>query len=165
MDRTDEKILDLMKGNARISYEDLGKQIGISRVAAMKRVKKLEKEGIIRGYNTYICRDDETMGFIDIVAEKGKLDKILGYISTETVGVRQIFRVGDNRLHITAVTASDENFKYMVKMIKDACYDDLEKISACIVREVIKDVYGGIGYGKDPGEGSVSNSQKSDGNP
>ena len=44
-----EKILDLMKGNARISYQELGEAIGMSRVAAKKRVRKLEQDGIIRG--------------------------------------------------------------------------------------------------------------------
>ena len=67
MDKTDLMILDLLKGNARMSYQELGNAIGMSRVAAKKRVKKLEKEGIIRGYNTCIYREDEITVFIDIV--------------------------------------------------------------------------------------------------
>ena len=47
MDGTDEKILDLLKGNARMSYQELGDAIGMSRVAAKKRVQKLEKDGVI----------------------------------------------------------------------------------------------------------------------
>lgn len=54
MDRIDEQILDLLKGNARMSHQELGDKLGISRVAAMKRVRKLEETGIIKGYNTYI---------------------------------------------------------------------------------------------------------------
>lgn len=165
MDSTDEKILNLMKGNARITYEDLGKQLGISRVAAMKRVKKLEKEGVIRGYNTYICRDDEIIGFIDIESKNGKLGEIIEYLRTEIVDVRQMFRTGDNKIHMVIVTDSVENLRYMVQMIKEACRKDLEEIRGSVVREIIKDVYGGIGYGKDPGEGSVSNGQKSNGIP
>lgn len=34
MDRNDEQILDLMKGNARISFQELGEALGMSRVAA-----------------------------------------------------------------------------------------------------------------------------------
>ena len=52
MDNTDERILDIMKGSARISFQELGDKLGISRVAAMKRVRKLEEEGVIRQYNT-----------------------------------------------------------------------------------------------------------------
>ncbi len=54
MDRTDERILDLLKGNARMSWKELGDAVGMSRTAAKKRVEKLEREGIIRGYNTCV---------------------------------------------------------------------------------------------------------------
>ena len=42
MDKKDERILDLLKGNARMSYQEIGKALGMSRVAAKKRVDKLE---------------------------------------------------------------------------------------------------------------------------
>ncbi len=163
MDSTDEKILNLMKGNARISYEELGKLLGMSRVAAMKRVKKLENDGVIRGYNTCIYRDDEIPCFIDIEAKPGKLGEVVEYIRMETQGVRQIFRVGDNKIHMVGVTDSAENFRKMVQVIKEACRKNLEEIRGSVVRGIIKDVYGGVGYGKDPGKGSVSNGQKSNG--
>ena len=72
MDGTDEKILDLLKGNARMSYQELGDAIGMSRVAAKKRVQKLEKDGIIRGYNTCIYKPGEITAIIDIVTLPGK---------------------------------------------------------------------------------------------
>ena len=77
MYRPDEKILDLLKGNARMSYQELGDAIGMSRVAAKKRVDKLEKAGIIRGYNTCICREGEITMFIDIVTLAGRYDDVL----------------------------------------------------------------------------------------
>ncbi len=38
MDKTDKKILSLLKGNARISYQEPGDIIDMSRVAAHKEV-------------------------------------------------------------------------------------------------------------------------------
>ena len=38
MDGTDKKLLDLIKGNARMSYQEIGDALGMSRVAAKKRV-------------------------------------------------------------------------------------------------------------------------------
>lgn len=55
-DGADEKILELMKGNARLGYQELGDVIGMTQVAVKKRVEKLEREGVIRGYNTCIYR-------------------------------------------------------------------------------------------------------------
>ena len=65
MDNTDLRILNLLKGNARMSFQEIGNAVGMSRVAAKKRVKKLENQGVIRGYNTCIYREDEITLFID----------------------------------------------------------------------------------------------------
>lgn len=52
MDRYNKKILVELQKNARISYTDLGKKIGLSGPAVKERVQKLEDEGVIKGYTT-----------------------------------------------------------------------------------------------------------------
>ena len=149
MDKTDEKILELMKGNARISYQELGDEIGMTRVAAKKRVSKLEKDGIIRGYNTCIYKKGEITLFIDIVTAPGKFESVLKYVSMRTAFVRQIFKTTkENHIHIVAVSDSVENLKYLTKMIQKKCGEDIVEIHCHAVKEVIKDVYGGIRYEK-----------------
>ena len=146
MDKTDEKILDMLKGNARMSYQQIGDAIGMSRVAAKKRVDKLEREGIIRGYNTYICRGEYTM-LIDIVTEPGRFDAVLKYVATETVFVRQIFTtLKENHIHMIAVSDNTGDLKYLIDMIRKDCGDDIAELHCRVVKEVIKDVYGGIRY-------------------
>ena len=54
LDETDQKIVKLLIRNARMSYSDIGKQIGLSRVAVKLRVQALEQKGIIEGYTTII---------------------------------------------------------------------------------------------------------------
>ena len=147
MDRTDERILDLLKGNARMSYQELGDAIGMSRVAAKKRVKRLEQEGIIRGYNTCIYREDEITMFIDIVTVPDRYDEVLRYVSTRTAYIRQIFSTTkENHIHIVAVSDQASNLKYLTRMITKACGEDIVEIHSHAVKEVIKDVYGGIRY-------------------
>ncbi len=145
MDEKDKQILKLIKGDARMSYQELGEKLGITRVAAKKRVAKLEKEGIIRQYNTYIDRDDEITILIDIITTPDGFQRVLDYVGTRTSFVRQIFTtLKENHIHIVAVSDSSENIKYLAKIIKTACIDDIEEYHARIVRDVIKDVYGGI---------------------
>lgn len=147
MDRTDERILDLLKGNARMSFRELGERIGMSRVAAKKRVQKLEQEGVIRGYNTCIYREDQYTAFIDITTTPEGYSKVLRYITDRTAYIRQIFRTTkENHLHIVAVSNEIANLKYLVRMIRKSCGDEIKEISCHGVKEVIKDVYGGIGY-------------------
>ena len=42
MDPIDQKILELIRENARMSYSDIGKAVGISRVSARKRMDSME---------------------------------------------------------------------------------------------------------------------------
>lgn len=151
MDKMDLEILDLLKGNARMSYKALGDALGISRVAAMKRVKNLEKDGIIRGYNTCIYKDDEITMFIDIVTVPEKYEEVLKYVSTRTAFIRQIFRTTkENHIHIVAVSDSVKDLKYLTRMIRKHCGEDIEELHCHAVRDVVKDVYGGIRY--EPGK-------------
>ncbi len=153
MDKTDKKILDMIKGNARMSYQQIGDSLGISRVAAKKRVDKLEKAGIIRGYNTYIKRDDEIMMLIDIITAEGTFDRVLRYVATRTAFVRQIYTTHkENHIHMVAVSDSPKDLKYLAKMIEKDCHEDIVELHVRQVQEVIKDVYGGIKY--EPGSES-----------
>ena len=147
MDKTDKKILDLLKCNARMSYQELGNSLGISRVAAKKRVDKLERDGIIRGYNTYICRDDEITMLVDIITEPGKLDTVIEYVATRTAFIRQILTTRkENHIHMVAVAESVQDLKYLIDMIRKDCGDDIAELHCHQVSKVIKDVYGGIRY-------------------
>jgi Lrp/AsnC family leucine-responsive transcriptional regulator len=48
------KILDLLESNGRMSHEEIGKRLNMSRPAIHQRVSKLEESKIIKGYSTEI---------------------------------------------------------------------------------------------------------------
>ena len=54
LDQLDQKIVELLIGNARMSYSEIGDQVGISRVAVKSRIQALEERGIIEGYTTIV---------------------------------------------------------------------------------------------------------------
>ena len=54
LDELDQKIIQLLIENARISYSDIGEKTGISRVAVKARIQALEKKGVIEEYTTII---------------------------------------------------------------------------------------------------------------
>lgn len=71
MDSTDEIILGILRENARISFSELGHQIGLSTNAASARVRRLESDGLILGYRAVLASDaiDPLSGlesFIDV---------------------------------------------------------------------------------------------------
>ena len=60
LDGTDWQILEILQADGRISYRELGEQIGLSAPAVSERVRKLEDAGVIRGYGARL--DLEKLG-------------------------------------------------------------------------------------------------------
>jgi Lrp/AsnC family leucine-responsive transcriptional regulator len=60
MDQMDWRILSELQADARLSYSELGRRIGLSTPAAAERVRRLEDWGVIRGYAAVV--DPERVG-------------------------------------------------------------------------------------------------------
>jgi DNA-binding Lrp family transcriptional regulator len=76
LDETDFKILKALTLDARLSSRQIAKQCEISIGTALSRIKKLEKEGIIKGYSAIL--DQEKLGYeltvvVEITVSKGRL--------------------------------------------------------------------------------------------
>lgn len=50
-------ILEELEADARISITEIGKRVGLSGPAVSERIKKMEDEGIIKGYTTNVDYD------------------------------------------------------------------------------------------------------------
>ena len=50
MEQTDRRIVDLLRADGRMSFTDLGKQLGLSTSAVHQRVRRLEERGVLAGY-------------------------------------------------------------------------------------------------------------------
>ena len=74
MDALDEKILEMLKINARESFATIGKEVGLSAPAIGKRVRQMEEEGIIEGYTLKVNHEKlgiETKAYITLVMHRG----------------------------------------------------------------------------------------------
>lgn len=65
LDAIDWKILKELQDDGRITNVELANRIGISAPPCLRRVRSLEKDGVIRGYRALI--DEKTLGF-DVTA-------------------------------------------------------------------------------------------------
>ena len=50
MEKTDQRLVELLRGDGRMSFTDLGKELGLSTSAVHQRVRRLEERGVIKGY-------------------------------------------------------------------------------------------------------------------
>lgn len=94
LDKNDERILKNLLVDARLSARQLGIKLGMSTVTILSRIKKLEKEKVIKGYTALI--DHEKLGYtltavIEIIAKK---DKIID-IETELAKIENVCGVYD----------------------------------------------------------------------
>ncbi len=54
LDRISWRILAQLQADARLSYSELGRRVGLSTPAAAERVRRLEDQGVIRGYRAEV---------------------------------------------------------------------------------------------------------------
>jgi DNA-binding Lrp family transcriptional regulator len=76
LDQTDVNILKTLTFDARLSSRQIAKQCGISIGTVLTRIKRMEKEGIVRGYAAVL--DHEKLGYeltvvTELTVSKGKL--------------------------------------------------------------------------------------------
>jgi Lrp/AsnC family transcriptional regulator, leucine-responsive regulatory protein len=60
-DATDRRILEELQIDGRLSLAELGRRVGLSPPAIADRVSRLERDGVIRGYNARV--DPRALGY------------------------------------------------------------------------------------------------------
>ena len=144
LDELDQKIVQLMIKNARMSYSEIGQQIGISRVAVKMRVQALEDKGIIEEYTT-IINPQKISGAVSCYFEiETKPEALMeaAEVLKKNDTITQIYRVtGKSRLHVHAVASSHEEMEALVSQT----IDKLPGVTECscnMILSRIKDIKG-----------------------
>ena len=144
LDALDQKIVQLLIKNARISYSDIGQEVGISRVAVKARIQALEQRGIIEEYTT-IINPQQSSGAVSCYFEIETLPDTLAEVTEilkQNEIITQVYRVtGKNKLHVHAVAASSEEMETLIREV----IDPLPGVVSCscnIILSRIKDIKG-----------------------
>ena len=125
LDKLDQKIIQLLVSNARMSYSDIGEKIGISRVAVINPQKI---SGAVSCYFEIETKPDYFKEVIDIL-DKNDI-------------VTQIYRVtGRDKLHVHAVASSNEEMEHFLHDV----IDTLPGVLSCSCNTIlsrVKDIKG-----------------------
>lgn len=78
LDEIGRQILRALQENARISFSELGRRVGLSSPAVAERVHRMEESGILKGYTAIV--NQEKIGFpitafIRVAASAGRLQE------------------------------------------------------------------------------------------
>ena len=144
LDELDQKIIQLLIENARISYSDIGEKTGISRVVVKARIQALEKKGVIEEYTT-IINPQKISGavscYFEIEVKPDELTQVTDILYKNNI-VTQIYRVtGKDKLHVHAVASSSDEMEDLLHNV----IDTLPGIISCscnIILSRIKDIKG-----------------------
>ena len=144
LDDLDQKIVQLLIENSRMSYSEIGDKIGISRVAVKARIRALEKRGIIEEYTTII--NPQKIGgavscYFEIEITPESFNKVIKILSDNDI-ITQIYRVtGKNKLHVHAVASSGEEMEELLLRVIDPLPGIIS--SSCnMILSRIKDIKG-----------------------
>lgn len=122
MDEIDQRIIAVLHEHARISYTDLAKEVGLSRVAVQTRIQSLMDDGVIERFTAVI--NPEKIGinvsaFFNVEVEPKFLQQVAEVLAEESVVTSLYHMTGPSKLHMHGLF---RNHQEMESFLKDKLY-------------------------------------------
>lgn len=140
LDETDREILESLNDNARKSYRDIAKELGIALSTVSTRVKRLEEAEVIQGYIPVV--DPGALGYdltvvISVKIGHGKLIQVQDKLAErpEVFGVYDV--TGDHDSIVLARFKSREGLNDFVKDVLG--FSHVEHTTTHLVLNTIKE--------------------------
>lgn len=97
MDRLDSEIIGALREDARISYRDLGVRVGLSANATAERVRRMLRDGVIRGFTTLVDPTADSRAglvvFIDITLRLDTTNEEFERVVLKLPGITEVVHV------------------------------------------------------------------------
>ena len=142
IDETDRGILEYLQKNARLTNKQIAKSLGLPKSTVQYRIKRLEAEGIIKGYRaqidaTRIGKDYPTFTFIRTKHAMKKYQKV-GKLLSEIAGVSAVyFMAGDYDFIVFSLSTGRKDFMQKLEKIYDI--EEVERTNTIVILKTIKD--------------------------
>jgi Lrp/AsnC family transcriptional regulator, leucine-responsive regulatory protein len=126
MDALDAQIFGELRQNARLSFSELGRRVGLSTNAVAARVRRLEADGIIAGYTvvpaTQVARPGAMEVYIDVrLAAAFDDEDFLTAVRPLSEVVDAVHLTGGFDFLVRAVVADTAALDLLVKRLKRDC--------------------------------------------
>jgi len=140
VDEIDLKIIEKLAVNARATYSEIASEVGLSDVAVMKRIRKLEQEGVIRKYTVIV--DPAKLGFskvslTGINVDPAKLFDVVEELKKRDYVKQLLVTSGDHSIIALVFARSSEE---MIRIHDEISrIDGVLKVYPAIVSDIVKD--------------------------
>lgn len=141
IDEIDNRIVNLLLEDGRMSYSDIAEKVGLSRTAVKTRIAALERNGIIKGYKAIIDPQaaPEMMTFVMNIETKAEdFEECIRIFAESPETVTIVHTTGNNCRLVAICLAPDVKTmrNFVTKIYKDV--PGIISISANSVLDVIK---------------------------
>ncbi|RLG82468.1 MAG: transcriptional regulator [Thermoprotei archaeon] len=140
LDEKDKKILRLLENNSRAPYSEISRVVGISDVAVIKRIRKLEQLGVIKKYTVVV--DFRKLGYNSVSVtgidmEPEHIFNVISFLNGKDYVKYLALTSGDHSL-IAVIWATDS--EELARIHNEiAKLPGVKKVCPAIVLDVIKE--------------------------
>lgn len=112
MDTTDLKIIDHLKSHGRATIKEISSMVNLTSPAVTERIKRLEENGVIKGYQAeidYAKLGKNIQAFVEVDVEPKKYENFCTFCKNNPQILSHFHIIGPHNamLHV-AVTGSEE---------------------------------------------------------
>lgn len=122
LDNISWQILKALQENARLSFSEIGRRVGLSSPAVAERVLRLEEAGIITGYHAHV--DPTRLGFqmtalVRVSSYKDKYNQIVPLVATMPEVIECHCVTGSDCFLLRVIVASVLHLEALLSRLKE----------------------------------------------
>lgn len=142
IDDTDRKILNIIQGNARVNNAEIAREVGMAPSATLERLRKLEKRGVIEGYETRL--DPAALGlsllaYVFVQTDERMSDSSAGEALASLPEVQEVHHVAGEDCYLIKVRAASTEALGRMLRSKLGAIPSVTSTRSTLVLETIKE--------------------------
>jgi DNA-binding Lrp family transcriptional regulator len=139
IDGKDIKLLGVLANQARLGTLEIAKMTGLTPVQVVYRIKKLVKDGVVRGFRANIFLDDLTLYKVDFqLKSTSKRKEMLAYAMNEKWSIYTDESIGFADFELDLLCPSYQEFKEAVERFKMKFFDEVRDYRFEIYSRIVK---------------------------
>jgi len=142
VDETSLKILKILQEKARIPNVEVARQVGLAPSAVLERIRKLEKRGIIDGYEVRLNPERfkrNQVAFITVKTDKTRDAAMVGKLLADIPEVQEVHFVSGEDGYLIKVRVMDTKELGSLLQQKIANLRGVQSTSSLIVMSTVKE--------------------------
>lgn len=142
LDNKDKQILRLIANNARFNYLEIAKQVNLNIKTVIRRIKELEKKGVIQGYVTFL--DTKKIGYnffklcVYLQNYQSRFNAFLKHCMWQPNIIHVIESLGPWEIELEIETESLQDFYELSHEIRNKFPEIIKKTESVIITDEIK---------------------------